>query len=77
MSEFITNMTVVTEVSLIVSQIQGEQVISDPCILFENYTKCPIRTFQFWCFPLIYLLKLTHLIVRDCFFSRFQNHRPW
>ena len=30
MSEFITNMTVVTEVSLIVSQIQGEQVISDP-----------------------------------------------
>ena len=42
MSEFITNMTVVTEVSLIVSQIQGEQVIYDPCILFENQPKCLI-----------------------------------
>ena len=42
MSEFITNMTVVTEVSLIVSQIQGEQVISDPCTLFENQSKCLI-----------------------------------
>ena len=45
MSEFITNMTVVTEVSLIVSQIQGEQVIYDPLghyILFENQPKCLI-----------------------------------
>ena len=35
MSEFSTNMTVVTEVSLIVSKIQGDQVSFDP------YSKAP------------------------------------
>ena len=47
MSEFSTNMTVVTEVSLIVSKIQGDQVSFDP------YSKAPKSQVKYLTFLLV------------------------